>query len=288
MPYRVVFWGTRGSIPTPGPSTTRYGGNTPCVALRSDDGKIVILDAGTGVRPLGFDLDTNGQRPLSVDLLVSHTHWDHIQGLPFFAPFFDRGNIIRIWGAKQAGRDLEAILRDQMNPVVFPVPLDTLAAELTVAHVEAEEFQVDGFAVRSMRLRHPGNTLAFRLTPQRGGRTFGYATDNELGPGGDYDVSSTWRSEFVEFLGGVDVLVHDAMFSPEEARRHAGWGHSSNIEAVQLAADAGVSQLVLFHHSPEHDDPTVDAMLEQARGAAHDLGCGIEVVAAHEGMELIL
>ncbi len=288
MPYRVVFWGTRGSIPTPGPSTTRYGGNTPCVALRSDDGKIVILDAGTGVRPLGLDLHTNGQGPLSVDLLVSHTHWDHIQGLPFFAPFFGGGNTIRIWGAKQADRNLEAILREQMNPVVFPVPLDTLAAKLTVAHVGAEEFQVGGFTVRSKRLRHPGNTLAFRLTPLSGGRAFGYATDNELGPGGNYEVSSTWRSEFVDFLGGVDVLVHDAMFQPEEALRFAGWGHSSNIEAVQLAADAGVRQLVLFHHSPEHADQTVDAMLEQARGAAHDLGCGIEVTAAHEGMELTL
>ncbi len=288
MPYRVGFWGTRGSIPTPGPSTNRYGGNTPCVALRSDDERIVILDAGTGVRPLGFDLDINGQGPLSVDLLLSHTHWDHIQGLPFFAPFFGRENTIRIWGAKQADRDLEAILREQMNPVVFPVPLDTLAAKLSVSHVGHEEFDVDGFRVQTMRLRHPGNTLGFRLTPTHGGRTFGYATDNELGPGGDYDVGPTWREEFVEFLHGVDVLVHDAMFSPQEAVQFRGWGHSSNVEAVELAVEAGVKQLLLFHHSPEHDDETVDAMLEQARGAAQDLGSGIEVVAAHEGMELTL
>jgi phosphoribosyl 1,2-cyclic phosphodiesterase len=223
-----------------------------------------------------------------VDLLVSHTHWDHIQGLPFFAPVFGDENTVRIWGAKQADRDLEGILREQMNPVVFPVPLDTVAAKLSVAHVGHDEFEVDGFKVRTMRLRHPGNTLGFRLTPIGGGKTFGYATDNELGPGGEYDVGPTWREEFVDFLHGVDVLVHDAMFSPEEAVRFAGWGHSSNVEAVELAVEAGAKQLLLFHHSPEHDDDTVDALLEQAREVARDLGGGIEVVAAHEGMELTL
>lgn len=292
MTYRITFWGTRGSIPTPGPATARYGGNTPCVAvegLEADRGRLVILDAGTGIRLLGRDLVTaGGNDPLALDLLLSHTHWDHIQGLPFFAPFFGQGNRIRIWGAKQGDVDLEVILRQQMHPVVFPVPLDQVAAELTVAHVKAEAFEIDGFAVQAMRLRHPGTTLAYRLTPSEGGASMAYVTDNELGPGGDYGEPRTWRSQFVRFLAGVDVLIHDAMFTPEELEQHRGWGHSSYQEAVVLAAEAGVKRLVLFHHRPERDDGAMDAVLAQARQVAQAARPSLEVLAATEGLALTL
>src|SRR5712692_3702396 len=241
MPYRVTFWGARGSIPTPGPSTTRYGGNTPCLAvegLGEARGHLVILDAGTGIRSLG-QLLSSGNGTLKLDLVVSHTHWDHIQGLPFFAPFFGQKNQVRIWGPKQGDVDLEVILRQQMNPVVFPVPLDKLAAELTVRHVAPGEFDVDGFSMRAMRLRHPGNTLGYRLTPKDGGASMAYVTDNELGSGGDYSVGPDWRREFVRFLTGVEVLIHDGMYTADELDRYRGWGHSSNLEAVALAVDAG-------------------------------------------------
>ncbi len=292
MAYRVTFWGTRGSIPTPGPGTARYGGNTPCVAvegLGADRARLVILDAGTGIRLLGGQLvRVGGKDPLNVDLLLSHTHWDHIQGLPFFAPFFGKRNCIRIWGAKQGEVDLEVILRQQMHPVVFPVPLDEVAAELTVGHVNAEVFEIDGFAVRAMRLRHPGNTLAYRLTPTGGGASMAYVTDNELGSGGDYGEPRTWRSDFVRFLEGVDVLIHDAMFTPKELVQHRGWGHSSNHEAVTLAAEARVKRLVLFHHRPERDDDGMDALLKDARAAARAVKASLEVTAATEGMQLTL
>ena len=288
MRYRVTFWGARGSIPTPGPTTARYGGNTPCIAIQGEgsaSNRLVVLDAGTGIRPLGQLLSTNGSH--RIDILVSHTHWDHIQGLPFFAPFFRPQNQVRIWGAKQGEVDLEVILRQQMNPVVFPVPLDKLAAELKVRHVDTGTFEIEGFSVQAMRLRHPGTTLGFRLTPKDGGASMAYVTDNELGPGGDYDVGPNWRRDFVRFLTGVDLLVHDAMFTPEELERHRGWGHSSNLEAVTLAAEAGAKRLVLFHHRPEHDDAAVDRLLEQAIEAAARAG-RIEVTAATEGMELNL
>lgn len=292
MAYRVTFWGTRGSIPTPGPGTARYGGNTPCVAvegLGADQGNLVILDAGTGIRLLGGELVRLGKKdPLSVDLLLSHTHWDHIQGLPFFAPFFGKRNCVRIWGAKQGEVNLEVILRQQMHPVVFPVPLDELAAELTVAHVNAEAFEIDGFAVRAMRLRHPGNTLAYRLTPARGGASMAYVTDNELGSGGDYGEPRTWRADFVRFLEGVDILIHDAMFMPDELEQHRGWGHSSNHEAVTLAVEARVKRLVLFHHRPERDDAGMDALLKDARGAARATKTSLDVTAATEGLQLTL
>jgi phosphoribosyl 1,2-cyclic phosphodiesterase len=292
MTYRITFWGTRGSIPTPGPGTARYGGNTPCVAVEgmdADAGGLVILDAGTGIRLLGAELlRQRPNDPVTVDLLLSHTHWDHIQGLPFFAPFFGKKNCVRIWGARQGEVDLEVILRQQMHPVVFPVPLDEVAAELTVAHVSTEAFEIDGFAVRAMRLRHPGNTLAYRLTPKGGGASMAYVTDNELGPGGDYGEPRTWRADFVRFLDGVDVLIHDAMFTPEELSRHRGWGHSSNHEAVALAAEAGVRRLVLFHHRPERDDAGMDDLLRDARTAARATKRSPEVTAAAEGTQLTL
>lgn len=292
MAYRVTFWGTRGSIPTPGPDTVRYGGNTPCVAvegLGADQGNLVILDAGTGIRRLGGELvRLHGRDALSVDLLLSHTHWDHIHGLPFFAPFFGKGNCVRIFGSKQGEVDLEVILRQQMHPVVFPVPLDEVAAELTVAHVDAQAFEIDGFAVRAMRLRHPGNTLAYRLTPAGGGASMAYVTDNELGSGGDYGEPRSWRADFVEFLQGVDVLIHDGMFTPEELDHHRGWGHSSYLEAVTLGVDAGVRRLVLFHHRPERDDVGMDALVNQARAAARKMKASLEVVAATEGLQLTL
>ncbi|MBI4503253.1 MAG: MBL fold metallo-hydrolase [Gemmatimonadetes bacterium] len=303
MRYSVTFWGARGSIPTPGPATARYGGNTPCVSVQGEGSagnRLVVLDAGTGIRPLGQMLTAahsaaNPGSPresrtavsVQMDLLVSHTHWDHIQGLPFFAPFFGPQNQVRIWGAKQGEVDLEVILRQQMNPVVFPVPLDKLAAELKVRHVTPGRFEIDGFAVQAMRLRHPGNTLAYRLTPREGGASMAYVTDNEVGSGGDYDVGPEWRQEFVRFLTGVDLLIHDAMFTPEELERHRGWGHSSNLEAVTIATEAGARRLVLFHHRPEHDDTAVDRLLEQAREAASRTGA-LEVTAATEGMQLTL
>jgi phosphoribosyl 1,2-cyclic phosphodiesterase len=291
MTYTVAFWGARGSIPTPGPATTRYGGNTPCVSVHGKGAakdRLVVLDAGTGIRSLGQHLLKGQNGPLELDLLVTHTHWDHIQGLPFFGPIFYKTNAVRIWGPKQGEVDLEVILRQQMHPVVFPVPLDALAAELKVQHVEEGDFQVDGFAVQAMRLRHPGHTLGYRLTPIGGGASMAYVTDNELGPGGDYAVRRTWRQDLLGFLSGVDVMIHDAMYAPEAMDHHRGWGHSSYIEAVELAAEAKVKRLVLFHHRPDHDDTAMDAVVARSQKEAARLNKKLEVLAAAEGLELTL
>src|SRR5438128_1297450 len=171
MAYTVTFWGTRGSIPTPGAHTARYGGNTPCVAVESTGGQLVILDAGTGIRALGLKLAERHNGAVQAEILLSHAHWDHIQGLPHFKPFFSPGNAVRIWGSRQGTTSLEAILRQQMDPAVFPIPLDALSAKLTVRQVEpgGGEFTLGAFRVRAMRLRHPGTTLGYRLTPGRQG-----------------------------------------------------------------------------------------------------------------------
>jgi len=256
--------------------------------MEADDRRLLVLDAGTGIRLLGNQLLARGNGEVEVDLLLSHTHWDHIQGLPFFAPLFDRSSAVRVWGPKQGDVSIETILRRQMEPMVFPVPLDGLAAKLTVEHIVDESLTIGDFEVSTISLRHPGNTLGYRLTPTAGGSSLAYVTDNELGPGGDYEVGPGWREDFVRFLHGVDVLVHDSMFTGKELNRHRGWGHSSYEEAVALAVEAKVKHLVLFHHRPERDDAAMDELVDAARlmgeAAVHPLA----VSAAIEGTELTL
>jgi len=288
MAYTVTFWGTRGSIPTPGPNTSRYGGNTPCVAVEGAGGQLVVLDAGTGIRALGLDLVAKQNGAAKVEILLSHAHWDHIQGLPHFKPFFSPGNSVRIWGSRQGTMSLEAILRQQMDPAVFPVPLDALSAQLTVQQVDTDTFSIGEFRVRTIKLRHPGTTFGFRLTPATGGPSMAYVTDNELGSGGHYDVPGSWRPDFVTFLNGVDLLIHDAMYTPDELEQHRGWGHSTYEEAVTLAQDAGAKKLVLFHHEPEHDDKEMDVLLAAARKFAKQRAGTLEVTAAQEGMKVTL
>ena len=186
--YTLKFWGTRGSIPTPGPQTARYGGNTACVSVSGPDGRLVILDAGSGLRPLGHELMAGPARAISADILLSHTHWDHIQGLPFFKPLSAPGNSFCIYGAAQEGVALEEILRRQMDPMVFPVPLTALAAAIRVNEITEGDVELADFVVRAFRLRHPGTTLGYRLAPAAGGRDIAYLTDNELGDGAGYPV----------------------------------------------------------------------------------------------------
>lgn len=291
MAYSVTFWGVRGSIPAPGPGTARYGGNTPCISVELEESNgrhVVVLDAGTGIRLLGNELVKRANGGLKIDLLISHTHWDHIQGLPFFTPFFDSGNKVRILGPMQGKVRLERILTEQMNKVVFPVPMKELAAQLAVEHVDEGEFAINGFAVDGMRLRHPANTLGYRLNPTNGGPNLAYLCDNELGPGGQYEVKPSWREDIIRFLDGTDVLVHDSMYTPEQVEHFRGWGHSSYAEAVELAAEAGVKQLVLFHHRPEHDDGTVDEIVGRAQALAETLDHKVEVSAAFEGLQMTL
>ncbi len=286
--YILTFWGTRGSIPTPGPDTARYGGNTACISIRGPRGRLVILDAGSGLRPLGHELMGHRNGALTADILLSHTHWDHIQGLPFFKPLSAQGNSFCIYGASQEGVSLEAILRRQMDPMVFPVPLQALAAKLRVIEIGEGEFPLPGFRASCFRLRHPGTTLGFRLGPAIGGREIAYLTDNELGAGGTYPVARDWRSRLVRFLQGTDTLIHDAMYSDQIIQARSGWGHSTPRQAVDLALESGCRRLLLFHHEPEHNDEAIDRLLEETRTYARGVAPALEVDAASEGLELSL
>jgi phosphoribosyl 1,2-cyclic phosphodiesterase len=285
--YEVTFWGTRGSIPTPGPGTARYGGNTACIGVAADR-RLVILDAGSGLRPLGHELMKQRQGVLSADILLSHTHWDHIQGLPFFKPLSSRDTSVCIYGAAQEGVPLKEILGRQMDPMVFPVPLNALAASLMVVEIEQGEFEIDGFNVCAFRLRHPGTTLGYRLVPSTGGRQIAYVTDNELGPGGNYEVPSDWREQLVEFVADADILIHDAMYLDQIIQARAGWGHSTPRQAVDLAVEGRCRRLILFHHEPEHDDAALDALVTDTQAYVRRVAPGLMVEAAVEGLKFSL
>jgi len=288
MKHEVTFWGTRGSIPTPGPETARYGGNTACISITGPDNRLVILDAGSGLRPLGHMLMKQRNGILSADILLSHTHWDHIQGLPFFKPFSCRETSVVVYGAQQEGVPLKEILGRQMDPMVFPVPLNALAASLMVVEIEEGEFEIDGFNVCALRLRHPGTTLGYRLVPTTGGRQLAYVTDNELGPGGNYEVTPDWRSKMVEFIQGADTLIHDAMYLDQFIQARAGWGHSTPRQAVDLAREGRCRRLILFHHEPEHDDAALDLLVEDTKKYAAQVAPTLMVEAAVEGLSLRL
>jgi phosphoribosyl 1,2-cyclic phosphodiesterase len=288
MSLRVQFWGTRGSIPTPGRNTVRYGGNTPCVELRTSEGWLIILDAGTGIRELGRSLISraNGAR-ITGDIFLTHAHWDHIQGIPFFGPIFQRGNHFTIWGAKALQTSIGRVVRDQMAPVVFPVAFEELDATIDFSEIAEECRQGNGYEVRAYQVRHPGGALGYRFSEQHDDhRALVYISDNELGLGAKYDTRADWRDGLIDFVRDARVLVHDTMYTAEEYDHFRGWGHSTYEDAVALALEAGVEKLVLFHHRPERTDDEVDRCVAACRTLVESKGGRLEIVAAAEGMTL--
>ena len=285
---QIRFWGTRGSIPSPGSATVRYGGNTPCVELRTASDWLVILDAGTGMRELGRSLlqRANGAG-IRGDIFLTHAHWDHIQGIPFFAPIFQPGNHFTIWGSKTLETSIDRVVRDQMSPVVFPVTFEELAATIDFCEIADERRKGNGFEVAAFPVRHPGGALAYRFQEGNGGtRALVYVSDNELGDGARQEPRSEWRDELVDFVRGAHLLVHDATYTPEEYAQHRGWGHSSYEDTLELALDAGVERLVLFHHKPERSDADVDRWVAVCQDSAKRRGSSLTVMAAAEGMTL--
>ena len=251
---KVTFYGTRGTIPVADLDYTQFGGNTSCILITFSTGRIAILDAGTGIRKLGNDLLNNShEKHFNIHILLSHTHWDHIQGFPFFELAYDpRRNLnISICGKERLAKDLKSIFTEQMQNEFFPVPLDKMGASLTFWQPDITTYtHYSGIKIEASKHNHPGGAYGYRII--EGEKTLVYCTDVEHGDELDPNV--------VRLSRNADLLIHDAQYTPDELKVKKGWGHSSWEQAVEVAEQAGVKKLALFHHDPEHNDTFLSSM----------------------------
>ena len=285
----VKFWGTRGSIAKPGSSTVRYGGNTSCIEVRSAAGTIVVVDCGTGIQGLGQALMRNTPLPMIGHILISHTHWDHIQGLPFFAPLFVPGNEWDIYAPRGLSQTLRDILAGQMEYTYFPITLDALGANVRYHDLVEGVVEVGDITVRTQYLNHPALTLGYRLEVD--GASLVYTCDHEPFSqqlaDGRKDIADQ-DQRHIDFLRDADLVIHDAQYTAAEYVSKVGWGHSTFEAAVDMCRLAGAKRLALTHHDPLRDDDAVDQMQEAARTRASEAGVELDVFAAKEGMEIEL
>ena len=294
---KITLHGVRGSIAVPGPDTVRYGGNTTCLEVRSDSGEIVIIDGGTGIRALGLELMK--QLPVTCAIFITHTHWDHIQGLPFFVPLFVPGNKINFYGAFDPvyGKDLKEILSQQMQYCYFPVRENELKAEIEYTSLrEREVVQVGDITVTSILMNHPVLNYGYKV--EADGQTFFFSGDHEP-PQNIYDpddeeyesyktLISGQEDILAEFLKGVDAIVLDSQYTLEEYEIKAGWGHGTYFDGIRLAEKAGIPNLYLTHHDPERTDDDLDRIYAELQEFRLAQGYSVNVELAREGCELNL
>jgi phosphoribosyl 1,2-cyclic phosphodiesterase/CheY-like chemotaxis protein len=299
-PVKVRFWGVRGSIPTPGIQTAMFGGNTSCVEVRAGD-QVIILDAGSGIRALGQQLMREFKgKSLDITMLVSHTHWDHIQGFPFFIPAYNPKVNVRIVGYEGAIHGLRGALFEQMQSAFFPVGLNQMASHVTFEELSEMEFELGAVKVRATFANHPGICLGYRLTTAEGDIV--YMPDHEAyeRPEAERQKVSGERStpsleyarlqdeKVIEFMRDTDIVITDSQYDAVEYPTRLGWGHTCADDAVELAMKAGVKHLFLFHHDPDHHDEKMVAMIAAAEARVVQAGSPMIVSAAREGAEIEL
>lgn len=288
---KLRFWGVRGSIPTPGPDTVKYGGNTSCLQLTEDGENTIILDAGTGIKSLGTHLLKNHPEVKVIHLLFSHTHWDHIQGLPFFAPLYIPGYEINIYGPVHYEKSLEEILDRQMEYTYFPVRVAELQAKISYRELKEEEFAVGGYKVRSKYLNHPVLCLGYRF--EINGSSMVYCTDHEPyynfldDDEAEEEMSllvDEQNGKLLEFVNNTDLLVLDTQYTEKEYESHKGWGHSSTQHSMDLVINGKVKRVALFHHDPERSDKGEDEIIESLQNRISKSGPLKEIFGAREGL----
>src|SRR5215813_6573621 len=298
-PVRLKFWGTRGSIAVPGPETLRYGGNTTCLELRAD-GEIIVLDAGSGIRPLGVALQKEFQaRPIKLSLLITHAHWDHIQGFPFFNPAYDPKNEIRIFGFDGAGATFREIMTEPMRSPFFPISMRELSARMDINKLKEMRFSLGKLDIHAIFVNHPGVCAGYRIFTSGG--SFAFLPDHEpyefflhsargkeLSAEQAREIGAEQHAALVQFLRGSDILILDSQYTDQEYETRIGWGHGSISSAVSLALEAEAQTLLLFHHDPSHDDEMVDTMVQAAREVAAKSRRPLEIAGAQEGSEILL
>ena len=275
---KITPWGTRGSLASAGPETIRYGGNTACVEVRADDGSLLILDAGSGIRRLGESLGTP-EGPIHI--LLSHLHLDHIQGLGFFAPLFRANAEVHLWGPPSTTADLRTRLGRYLSPPLFPVRVRDLGTRLVLHDAPTTPTAIGPFVVRAELVIHPGPTVGYRIAD--GSRTLAYLPDHEPALGVPaFPASARWTSGFA-LAHDADVLIHDAQYSVAEYPPRTGWGHSSTEQVVAFAGLAAVGQLVTFHHDPSHDDIVLDRLHATMASTT-----SVRVVPGQEGVSVLI
>ena len=285
----VRFWGVRGSIPTPGPRTRRYGGNTSCVEVRVDD-TILIFDAGTGLREFGVQL-SRVARPLTLHLFLSHPHWDHIQGFPFFGPVYSKTTTLSVYGPHGDDKNYQ-LLSGQMSNAYFPVRFSDLGAKIVSRSFSGESVRIDDVTVTAFGQKHPGGSVGFRVEHQ--GRSVVFATDSELDqllldpeqPAREPNALRKLPAELITAVKGADLLIADAQYTDQEYAQKVGWGHPRATTVVDFAAQARVRRLALTHHDPMHSDREVELMVMECQERAEQRGAELEVFAAREGVTL--
>ncbi|HTW93974.1 MAG TPA: MBL fold metallo-hydrolase [Tepidisphaeraceae bacterium] len=283
MAMTIRFWGVRGSIPSPGPSTAKYGGNTPCVSVEMGNDRILVLDAGTGIRDLGKHLLSDPSAPKLIYVLLTHEHWDHIQGFPFFAPIYQKDRKVVIFPV-QRGKNLFCSLLDQMDGAHFPVTYDQLPSVHECTQSDpATYLKEQGVEMSRKQTNHPGKCFGYRIT--HGGRSIVFMPDNELNPPANRLAT---LEEFADFCRGADLLIHDSQFLPTDMPHKRGWGHSLVSETCQLAAAAQVKHLILYHHDPDRTDAQLDAIEAESRRWFADHAPKTRVTAGREGMVIEL
>ncbi len=288
----VRFWGVRGSIPSPGPATAFFGGNTSCIEVRAD-GELIILDAGSGMRALGNALmEEYGEQPIEATLLITHTHWDHIQGFPFFGPAYDARNRLRVRGYEGAAAGLAATLAGQMESPYFPIALKQMPGNIVIEELREMEFEVGPVHVQACFSNHPGVCVGYRLNTSAG--SIVYLPDNESINERTFEVNGhaalprTIEQRLAVFINGADVLICDAQYTREEYAKHVGWGHGCVDDVVRFAIRGNVKRLYLFHYDPSHDDRFISAMLMSARALAHEARSALRIEAAREADQFTL
>jgi phosphoribosyl 1,2-cyclic phosphodiesterase len=279
---RLKVWGCRGSVPTPGAETVRYGGNTSCVEVALEDGAVLVLDAGTGIRQLGLEL--MDRRAFRLNLLLTHLHLDHLEGLRFFAPLWDKRVTLDIWGPPSPVWSLRERIARSFSPPLFPIDLRDVPARVAFHDVPLQPWTIDGASIEACLVVHPGPTVGFRI--EGATSSFAYIPDHEPALAGAIaDRPKEWISG-AAIAEGVDVLLHDAQYFEDEYEQRVGWGHSSVADAVAFSRAVGVQRLLLFHHEPLHSDGSLDRLEAHARSLAGSNG--IDPTLAREGMVIEL
>lgn len=290
MGFSVTFWGTRGSIPTPGPSTQKFGGDTSCVELRVGD-TVLVCDAGTGLRKLGAELMARSS-PVVVHLFLSHSHWDHIQGFPFFTPVYVPSTVLYVHCVAGGQERVRELLSGQMKSDYFPVDFADLGAQIERRDLAPGPNAIDDVTVRAMQLEHPGTSFGFAFEHE--GAKVVYATDNEIdlrfpdpeAVQNDLEAPRPIPDAMLDFVRGADLLIADGQYTEEEYPEKIGWGHSRATTLVDLAIQADVKQLAIYHHDPMQSDELVEAKIEVCRQRSQRLGGKVEIFGAREGFEL--